>query len=140
MKMILLACVSLTVLCASAMVNYVVPWYANPVATNVTYDASLVNDQTDAAIAVKITTAWAAVSNAEALSGKTALVKTMGDTAYFRPKFYVLCTDGDFNVGVSSEAGLKDLISKKRDTGIFFSFARSLIAYPISLNQPRSDA
>ncbi len=33
----------------------------------------------------------------------------------------VLCTDGDFNVGVSSEAGLKDLISKKRDTGIFFS-------------------
>ena len=95
MKMILLACVSLTVLCASAMVNYVVPWYANPVATNVTYDASLVNDPTDAAIAVKITTAWAAVSNAEALSGKTALVKTMGDTAYFRPKFYVLCTDGD---------------------------------------------
>ena len=33
----------------------------------------------------------------------------------------VLCTDGDFNLGVSSEAGLKDLISKKRDTGIFFS-------------------
>ena len=33
----------------------------------------------------------------------------------------VLCTDGDFNVGVSSESGLKDLISKKRETGIFFS-------------------
>ena len=78
-----------------AATNYVVPWYANPVATNVTYDASLVNDPTDAAIAAKITTAWAAVSGADALSGKTALVKTMGDTTYFRPKFYVLCTDGD---------------------------------------------
>jgi Ca-activated chloride channel family protein len=33
----------------------------------------------------------------------------------------VLCTDGDFNVGVSSEAGLKDLISKKKETGVFFS-------------------
>ena len=33
----------------------------------------------------------------------------------------ILCTDGDFNVGVSSEAGLKDLISKKRETGVFFS-------------------
>ena len=33
----------------------------------------------------------------------------------------VLCTDGDFNLGVSSEAGLKDLISRKRETGIFFS-------------------
>ena len=33
----------------------------------------------------------------------------------------VLCTDGDFNVGVSSESGLKDLISKKRETGVFFS-------------------
>ena len=33
----------------------------------------------------------------------------------------VLCTDGDFNLGVSSAAGLEELISKKRDTGIFFS-------------------
>lgn len=33
----------------------------------------------------------------------------------------VLCTDGDFNVGTSSQAGLETLISKKRDTGIFFS-------------------
>ncbi len=33
----------------------------------------------------------------------------------------ILCTDGDFNVGVSSEAGLKELISKKRESGIFFS-------------------
>ena len=33
----------------------------------------------------------------------------------------VLCTDGDFNLGISSAAGLEELISKKRDTGIFFS-------------------
>lgn len=33
----------------------------------------------------------------------------------------ILCTDGDFNVGVSSEAGLLDLISEKKETGVFFS-------------------
>ena len=85
----------LAALCASAATNYVVPWYANPVSTNVTYDVSLVNDPTDGVLAAKITTAWATVSGADALSGKTAAVKTMGDTTYFRPKFYVLCTDGD---------------------------------------------
>ena len=85
----------LAALCASAATNYVVPWYANPVSTNVTYDVSLVNDPTDGVLAAKITTAWETVSGADALSGKTAAVKTMGDTTYFRPKFYVLCTDGD---------------------------------------------
>ena len=85
----------LAALCASAATSYVVPWYANPVSTNVTYDAALVNDPTDGVLAAKITTAWATVSGADALSGKTAAVKTMGDTTYFRPKFYVLCTDGD---------------------------------------------
>ena len=85
----------LAALCASAATNYVVPWYANPVSTNVTYDVSLVNDPTDGVLAAKITTAWATVSGADALSGKTAAVKTMGDTTYFRPKFYVLCIDGD---------------------------------------------
>lgn len=33
----------------------------------------------------------------------------------------ILCTDGDFNVGVSSIAGLKELISEKRESGVFFS-------------------
>ncbi len=33
----------------------------------------------------------------------------------------ILATDGDLNVGVSSEAGLKDLVEKKRDKGIFLS-------------------
>jgi Ca-activated chloride channel family protein len=30
----------------------------------------------------------------------------------------ILCTDGDFNVGVSSDHGLKDLVRKQRDSGI----------------------
>lgn len=91
----LIAAAALAASSAAASTNYVVPWYANPVATNVTYDASLVNDPADAAIAAKIATAWTTVSGAAALAGKTPLVKTMGDTTYFRPKFYVLCTDGD---------------------------------------------
>ncbi len=33
----------------------------------------------------------------------------------------ILATDGDFNVGVSSERGLESLISKKRQSGIYFS-------------------
>lgn len=33
----------------------------------------------------------------------------------------ILCTDGDFNVGVSSEGSLKDLISEKRESNIFLS-------------------
>ena len=33
----------------------------------------------------------------------------------------ILCTDGDFNVGVSSEAGLTALIEEKRKSGVFLS-------------------
>ena len=33
----------------------------------------------------------------------------------------ILCTDGDFNVGISSTADLKTLISEKRDSGIYLS-------------------
>ncbi len=33
----------------------------------------------------------------------------------------VLCTDGDFNVGVSSEADLTQLIEKQRETGVYLS-------------------
>ena len=33
----------------------------------------------------------------------------------------ILATDGDLNIGVSSEAGLIDLIEEKKETGIFFS-------------------
>ncbi|MCI5059405.1 MAG: von Willebrand factor type A domain-containing protein [Flavobacteriales bacterium] len=33
----------------------------------------------------------------------------------------ILCTDGDFNVGVSSESGLIQLIEKKRESGVFLS-------------------
>jgi Ca-activated chloride channel family protein len=33
----------------------------------------------------------------------------------------ILCTDGDFNVGVSHDRGLEDLITEKRKTGIYLS-------------------
>ena len=33
----------------------------------------------------------------------------------------IICTDGDFNVGLSSEAELEDLISEKKETGVFLS-------------------
>ncbi|MBQ4528029.1 MAG: von Willebrand factor type A domain-containing protein [Clostridia bacterium] len=33
----------------------------------------------------------------------------------------ILCTDGDFNVGISSDAELESLISKKRDGGVYLS-------------------
>ncbi len=33
----------------------------------------------------------------------------------------ILCTDGDFNVGVSTNAGLERLIEKKRDEGVFLT-------------------
>lgn len=33
----------------------------------------------------------------------------------------ILATDGDFNVGISSDAGLERLIEQKRETGIFLS-------------------
>ena len=98
MKSPLVGCVAFvlgTALSASAENSYVIPWYANPVATNVAYSAMFVNDPADEEIAAKISTAWTAVSGESALSGKTALVKTMSDVNYFRPKFYVLCTNGD---------------------------------------------
>jgi Ca-activated chloride channel family protein len=33
----------------------------------------------------------------------------------------ILCTDGDFNVGTSSDAALENLIEKKRETGVFLT-------------------
>jgi Ca-activated chloride channel family protein len=33
----------------------------------------------------------------------------------------ILCTDGDFNVGVSNENELEDLITKKRETGVYLT-------------------
>ena len=33
----------------------------------------------------------------------------------------ILCTDGDFNVGVSSDAGLEEMIEKERESGVFLT-------------------
>ena len=32
----------------------------------------------------------------------------------------ILCSDGDFNVGVSSEEGLEQLIEKERKSGVLY--------------------
>ena len=63
MKHITATILTLAALGGSAATNYIVPWYANPVATNVAYNALQVNDPTDATIAAKITTAWATVKS-----------------------------------------------------------------------------
>jgi len=96
MKMVLLACVSLTVLCASATVNYVVPWYANPTARNEAFGSRPITafDEDSS----PVSNAWATVENDTALSGKTVVAKRMSHTKYFRPRFYALCGDGDIVV------------------------------------------
>jgi Ca-activated chloride channel family protein len=33
----------------------------------------------------------------------------------------ILCTDGDFNVGVSSDAGMVELVEKERESGVFLT-------------------
>ena len=33
----------------------------------------------------------------------------------------ILCTDGDFNVGVTGEGSLERLVEEKRDTGVFLT-------------------
>ena len=93
MKKILLACASLVELCALASVNYVVPWYANPVSSDVAFGTvPMMAFDDDAAM---ISAAWTAVENADALSGKTVAAKCMSHTTYFRPRLYVLCGNGD---------------------------------------------
>ncbi|MCR4908259.1 MAG: VWA domain-containing protein [Lachnospiraceae bacterium] len=71
---------------------------------------------------------------AEALDGLEAYGSTNGEgginSAYaVAEKFFIpggnnrviLATDGDLNVGVSSEAGLTELIEKKKESGVFLS-------------------
>lgn len=78
---------------AVASNNYIVPWYANPVETNVEYDASLVLPSGE--YAAQLATAQTAVSGDAALSGKSVSVWRMSHTDYFRPRAYALCADGD---------------------------------------------
>jgi len=33
----------------------------------------------------------------------------------------ILCTDGDFNVGASSDAALEDMIEEERKSGVFLT-------------------
>ena len=77
---------------ANAASNYVVPWYANPATTNVTYDAGAIPAQNESA--APISTAWATVSGDANVAGKTILAKRMSHADYFRPRLYVLADDG----------------------------------------------
>ena len=77
---------------AQAAVLYVVPWYANPAVTNVTYSASLVSSLDESA--APVSTAWATVSGDANVSGQTIVAKRMSHTDYFRPRLYALRDDG----------------------------------------------
>ena len=96
MKMILLAFASLTALCASATVNYVVPWYANPVSSDVAFGSRPITAFDEDA--PPVLTAWTTVENDTALAGKSVVAKRMSHAKYFRPRFYALCDDGDIIV------------------------------------------
>ena len=96
MKMILLAFASLTALCASATVNYVVPWYANPVSSDVAFGSVPMTAFDEDA--PPVLTAWTTVENDTALAGKSVVAKRMSHAKYFRPRFYALCDDGDIIV------------------------------------------
>ena len=77
---------------ASAATNYIVPWYANPTATNVTYNASLVTSL-DENVA-PLSTAWATASASTNIA-ETVVAKRMSHTTYFRPRVYALLETGD---------------------------------------------
>lgn len=91
-KLALLAAAFLCVQVSSAS-DYVVPWYANPVASEIAYgDVSMT--AFDESLE-PLSTAWATVSEDSAHSGKTVSVKRMSHVDYFRPRLYALCSDGD---------------------------------------------
>ena len=93
MKYLLLpVSILLAALSASAANSYVIPWYANPVATNVTYDASLVTSLDESA--APLSTAWATASASTNIA-ETVVAKRMSHTTYFRPRVYALLGTGD---------------------------------------------
>lgn len=85
--------VALSANAAFAANGYIVPWYANPAATNVQYESSMVLPADG--YAEKLAAAQTAVSGDAALSGKTVVAWRMSHTTYFRPRAYALCSDGD---------------------------------------------
>ena len=91
-KTVVALCAVALVGVASAATNYIVPWYANPTATNVTYNASLVTSLDESA--APLSTAWATVSAATNFT-ETVVAKRMSHTTYFRPRVYALLDTGD---------------------------------------------
>ncbi|MBQ3811569.1 MAG: hypothetical protein II839_12220 [Kiritimatiellae bacterium] len=81
---------------------YVVPWYANPVATNVELrieqTACLAEDS------APVSNAWETVRGSAALAGRAAVAKRLSHSDYFRPRLNVLCDDGAVAVFTLTEA------------------------------------
>lgn len=81
---------------AAVTASYVVPWYANPVASYEAFGSRPITAFDEDF--PPVSNAWATVENDTALSGKTVVAKRMSHTKYFRPRFYALCGDGDIVV------------------------------------------
>ncbi len=77
---------------ASGASAYVVPWYANPVATNEAFrlerTACLAEDS------APVSNAWETVRGSAVLAGKTPVARRMSHSDDFRPRLNVLCDDG----------------------------------------------
>ena len=81
---------------AAVAASYVMPWYANPVASYEAFGSRPITTFDEDF--PPVSTAWATVENDTALAGKTVVAKRMSHTKYFRPRFYALCGDGDIVV------------------------------------------
>ena len=75
-----------------AATSYVLPWYANPTLTDVTYSAAMVSSLNESA--APLATAWATVASDVNVAGQTIVAKRMSHTDYFRPRLYALRNDG----------------------------------------------
>ena len=72
--------------------DYIVPWYANPVATNAEFRIALSSGL--AADSAPVSNAWETVRGSTALTGRTAVVKRMSHSTSFRPRLNVLLDNG----------------------------------------------
>ena len=108
---ILFAALSLaTCLPAFAGTGYIVPWYANPVATNAEFRIALTAGLAEDS--APVTNAWETVRASAALAGRTPVAKRMSHSTDFRPRLNVLLDDGNVVVFTLT----KDLVEIKWTT------------------------
>ena len=79
----------------AAAANYVVPWYANPAATNMSDIATQRAVLAASPASVVAPMAWETVSADSHLSGATVIAVRMSHLSYFRPRVYVLLGTGN---------------------------------------------